>query len=69
MGKAYQKRKRDKVNGAKDKEVNGQGRKKAGTGVPWPHAGCGMLENGTENQHRASLQYSTCRASLTTHSS
>ena len=31
--------KRDKVKKAKGKEVNGQGRRKGGKGIPRPHAG------------------------------
>jgi len=43
-GKANEKRKREKVNKAKDEEVNGQGRKKAEGGTPAP---CRVSSDGT----------------------
>jgi len=39
------KEKREKVKRAKDEEVNGQGSKKDGKGVPRPHAGATKKRN------------------------
>jgi len=38
------KRKRGKVKKAKDEEVNGQGRRKGGKGVPRPHSGSNFAQ-------------------------